>query len=147
MNKFKLIRIIKKLVIKIDFVLSNSTWCKWSCPALNGFFLIFSRIRFIDKNSNTKIAIDHASIIGWTKFRLAKYINTKEIIKPNSKLPPSSKNSLGNLKKEKLNNIKMNKGIAIIIKKNLKFSSGIKKYKIDNTDNDEKLSVPSNPSK
>ena len=147
MNKKRFDIMIKEFVTKIDFVLSNNTWCKWSCPALKGFFFIFIRIRFIDKNSNTKIDIDQASSIGWTMFKLAKYININDIIKPNNKLPPSPKNSLGNLKMEKLKKIKMNRGINTIIKKKWKFLSGIKKYKIDNTETEEKLNVPSIPSK
>ena len=138
---------IKKLVAKIDLVISNNTWCKWSLPATKGFLLFFKRIRFIDKNSYTKIAIDQASNIGWTKLLFARYINVNEIIKPKSKLPLSPKNIFGNLKKEKLKLKKIRIGIIIIIKNNWNSWSGIKKYKIANTEHDVIHNVPSVPSK
>ena len=85
--------------------------------------------------------------MGWTKFLLPKYIKIKETIKPNNKLPLSPKNIFGNLKSEKLKHKKIHIGIIIIIKNNWKVWSGNKKYKIANTEHDEKLNVPSIPSK
>ena len=72
--------------------------------------------------------------MGWIKFWLAKNIRINEIIKPNSKLPPSPKNSLGRFKKEKLNNRKNPIGIDIIINNKRIFSSEIRKYRIANTE-------------
>ena len=49
--------------------------------------------------------------MGWINFWLAKYIKINEIIKPNSKLPLSPKNSFGSLRKEKLKHKKIIIGI------------------------------------
>ena len=109
--------------------------------------MFFKRIILIDKNSKTKIDIDHASSMGWTIFWLAKYIRINETIKPNSKLPPSPRNILGSLKSEKLKHKKIPIGIDIIIKNNWIFWSWIKKYKIAKTEIDVKPNAPSIPSK
>ena len=146
-NKKILSEDIKKFVKKMDLFSSNNLWCKWSVPALKGFCLFFSRIILIDKNSKTKIAIDHASKMGWINFWLAKYIKINEIIKPNSKLPLSPKNSFGSPRREKLKHKKIIIGINIIIRNNWKFLSGTKKYRITNTEIVVKLSVPFIPSK
>ena len=110
--------IIKKLVKNIDLVFLNITWWKWSNPDLNIFFFFLNLIKLIDKNSNTKIEIDHASKIGWTNFWLAIYIKTNAIIKPNNKLPLSPKNNFGNLNNEKLKNKNNIKGNKTIVKNN-----------------------------
>ena len=93
------------------------------------------------------IDIDQASKIGWTKFCWDKYIRIKETTNPKYKLPLSPKNNLGKLKIEKLKNRKIVIGNKIIIKNNLKFLSGTKKYKINRIDIVKKLRFPSIPSK
>ena len=98
-------------------VLSNNMWCKWSRPAFRRDRLFFKRIILTDKNSKTKIDIDHASKIGCAKFLLAIYIKMNETINPINKLPPSPKNILGSLKTEKLKHKNILIGIIIIIKK------------------------------
>ena len=50
-NKVTFIKDIIELVNKTDLVILNNKWCKWSCPAVKGFFLLSIRIKFIDKNS------------------------------------------------------------------------------------------------
>lgn len=70
-----------------------------------------------------------------------------DIIKPNIKLPQSPRNSFGKFKIEKLKNKNIPIGIDIVIKNNFNFWSGIKKYKITNTEIEEKPKAPSIPSK
>ena len=135
------------MVIKIDLFFLNKIWCKWSCPALKGFWLFFNRIKLTDKNSYTKITTDHASNIGWTNFWFAKYIKINEIIKPNNKLPLSPKKSFGSLRIEKLKHKKTPSGNNIVIKNKLKLWFWTKKNKINITQIVVKLNVPSNPSK
>ena len=90
------------LVKKTELVFLKNMWCRWSCPALNKYCLFFNRIMLIDKNSYTKIAIDHAIKIGCTLFEFARWIKVKDITNPKSKLPLSPKNNFGRLNKEKL---------------------------------------------
>ena len=80
----------------------------------------------------------------------------KEIKNPNSRLPLSHKNNLGNFKNEKLKNKKITKGINIAAKKISTFCSDIKKWvsfliakktRIIKTEIVEKLKLPSIPSK
>ena len=68
------------------------------------------------------------------------------MMNPNSRLPLSPKNSLGNLKSEKLKHKKVHNGIMIIMNK-ICNSWKARKYKMNNTEIDAKLIVPSNPSK
>ena len=115
-KKLIFIIIIKKLLKNNDLVLLNKVWCKWSNPDLNKPLFLFNLIKLIDKNSNTKIEIDHASKIGWANFSLARYINKNDITKPNNKLPLSPKNNFGNFKKEKLKHKNNNTGNNNIVK-------------------------------
>ena len=60
----------------------------------------------------------------------ARYINKKDIINPNNKLPLSPKNILGRLNKEKLKHKKIHSGIKMIIKNRPICSPDVRKYKI-----------------
>ena len=140
-------RQIYRLVKKKDLFFFKSMWCKWTNPAWNKFLLFFNLIKLSDKNSKTKIEIDHASKIGWTIFWFAKYIKVNDIINPNNKLPRSPRNNFGSLNTEKLKNKKNIRGSKTVIKNSLVFSSVTKKYKIPNTEIVVKLSIPSKPSK
>jgi hypothetical protein len=65
---------------------------------------------------------------------------------PNNKLPLSPKNILGNLKSEKLKHKKTHIGIVKMTHK-ICDSWLARKYKMDNTEINAKLTEPSSPSK